>query len=52
MKSILSYAVLLIQFIGKAVEIGMGRHGLMESRIKDGNLRNARQDFFTSFHPF
>ena len=39
METITAYAVLFIKFVRHGIQIGMLRHGLMESRIEHTNLR-------------
>lgn len=43
-EAILANTVLLVGVIGKAVNVGIIRHGLVKSRIKNGYLRNIRQN--------
>ena len=37
--------IFLVQLVRKGVHISVVRHRLMESRVEDSHLRNARKDF-------
>ena len=45
METIAAHAVLLIQLVGDSIHISLGRHGLMEGRIKNTYLRQTRHQF-------
>jgi hypothetical protein len=36
-------AVLLVELVGQAVEVGVGRQGLVEGGVEDGDLRHVRE---------
>ena len=48
-EAVFADAELLIQIIGQGVHVGLGRHGLVESRIEDGDLGNAGHGFLAGF---
>lgn len=47
-EAITADVVFFVKFIRQAIHEGFSRHGLMESRVKDTDLRNARHDSFAS----
>ncbi len=42
-RTITADAVFFIVFVRQAIHIGIGRHGLMESRVEGDHLRNGRK---------
>ena len=45
-ETIAAYAVLLVQLVGNGIHISLGRHGLVESGIKDTYLRQTGHELF------
>ena len=43
-------AVLFIELVRNAVEVSLLRHGLVESRIEHGDLRETREELGSAFH--
>ena len=52
MEAIATYTILLVQFVGNGIHIGIVGHRLMESRIEDSNLRHIRQDSLNGTNTF
>ena len=43
-------AVFFVELIGNAVEVGLARHGLVESGVEHGDLRERREELGGAFH--
>ncbi len=52
METIAAYTIFLIQLVGYGVHVGLRRHGLVESGVKDAHLRQARHQLLHSVHAF
>ncbi len=50
MEAIAAHAVLLIEFVGDGIHIGLGGHGLVESGIEDAHLRQTGHEFLHGIH--
>ena len=48
-KAVAADAVLLIVLVGDAVNVGLGRHGLVESGVEDDDVRLAGEDVHDGF---
>ncbi len=44
-EAVFAQAVLHVPLVGHGVEEGLGRHGLVESGVEDGDLRGVREEF-------
>ena len=42
--------VFFVKLVGDAVEVGLARHGLVESGVEHGDLREAREELGCAFH--
>ena len=49
MEAVAAHVQLLIVFHGNAVQVSLGRHGLMERGIEHGHVRRAGHDLFAGF---
>ena len=43
-------AVFFVELVGDAVEVGLARHGLVESGVEHGDLRERREELGGAFH--
>ena len=51
-EAVAPHLVLLVPFVGQRVDIGMLRHGLVESGVEDGHMGNGRHEGLGRLDPF